>query len=206
MTVMTFCKKYNYTQKPYGVSVSPYTKSKQELLALARKKTPMSQSIGGLINDIVVFGIFVYLILLLTGRVKMRGDKQEKLDDLIRRKGTLLKFLAYGGAVIFAALILIGIFSFKPADKRSYAATQNNHPWTKDEKIAMTNACILNAKVSYQKDSVKTRALCECATESITSKYTYEQAMELNKQPREEQLKVVIPVLKACQVEVNGAK
>jgi len=74
----------------------------------------MFQSIGGLINDIVVFGIFVYLILLLTGKVRMRPDKQEKLDDLIRRKGTLLKILAYGGAVIFAAFILIGIFSFKP--------------------------------------------------------------------------------------------
>jgi hypothetical protein len=74
----------------------------------------MFQSTGGLVNDIVVFGIFVYLILLLTGKVRMRPDKQEKLDDLIRRKGTILKILAYGGAVIFAALILIGIFSFKP--------------------------------------------------------------------------------------------
>jgi len=76
----------------------------------------MFQSIGGLINEIVVFGIFVYMILLLTGKVRMRGDKQEKLDELIRRKGTLLKILAYGGAVVFAALIVIGIISFKPAD------------------------------------------------------------------------------------------
>lgn len=76
----------------------------------------MFQSIGGLINDIVTFGLFVYVILLLTGKVKMRGDKQEKLEDLIRRRGTLLKFQAYGGggAVIFAALILMGIFSSKP--------------------------------------------------------------------------------------------
>jgi hypothetical protein len=87
------------------------------------------QTTGGLVNDIVVFGVFVYLILLLTGKVRMRGDKQEKLDDLIHRKGTLLKILAYGGAVIFAVLILIGIFSFIRSDKRSNTATQTNHPW-----------------------------------------------------------------------------
>ena len=32
----------------------------------------MFQSIGGLINDIITFGIFVYLILLLTGKVRLR--------------------------------------------------------------------------------------------------------------------------------------
>jgi len=70
----------------------------------------------------------------------------------------------------------------------------------------MSNACILNAKVSYQKDSVNIRALCECVTESFTSKYTYAQAMELNKQPRKEQLNMMIPFLKSCQVELNNTK
>jgi hypothetical protein len=166
----------------------------------------MFQSIGGYIDDMVVFGVFVYLILLLNGEVRMHGDRQEKFDDLIRRKGKLLEFLAYGGAVIFATLILIGIFSFKPSDKCSDTVNLTNHPWTKEEKAAMSNACILNAKVSYQKDSVKTRALCECATESFTSKYTFEQATELTKQPRQEQLNAMIPFIKACQVEVNSGK
>jgi len=166
----------------------------------------MFQSVGGLINDIVVFGIFVYLILLLTGKVKMRGDRQEKLDDLILRKGTILKILAYGGALIFASLIIIGIFSFKPIDRRRNTATLTNHPWTKEEKAEMSNACILNAKVSYQRDSIKTRALCECVTESFTSKYTFEQALELNKQPSQEQLNVMIPFIKACQADIHSSK
>jgi hypothetical protein len=71
----------------------------------------MFQLIGRLINDILTFGIFVYLILLLTGKVRLRGDRQEKWDDLIRRRGTILKILIFGGATIFATLILIGIFS-----------------------------------------------------------------------------------------------
>jgi hypothetical protein len=37
----------------------------------------------------------------------MRQDRQEKFDKLIRRRVTLLKVLAYGGALIFVALILI---------------------------------------------------------------------------------------------------
>ena len=166
----------------------------------------MLQSTGVLIKNVIVFGIFVYLILLLTGKIKLRGDKQEKLDDLIRRKGTLLKVLAYGGAVIFAAIIAMTISSFKTADKFSNKVNFTDHRWTKEDKEAMTNACILNAKISYQKDSVKTRALCECVTETLTSKYTYEQAMEMDKQPRQEQLNVVIPFLKACQVEINNGK
>ena len=73
----------------------------------------MFQTIGGLINDIVLFGIFVYLILLLNGKVRMRAEKQEKFDDLVRRKGKILKFLVYGGALIFALIIIMGIISFK---------------------------------------------------------------------------------------------
>jgi hypothetical protein len=46
----------------------------------------MFQSIGGLINDILTFGVFVYLILLLTGKVRLREDRQAKWDDLIRRR------------------------------------------------------------------------------------------------------------------------
>ena len=71
----------------------------------------MFQSIGGLISDIVVFGIFVYLILLLKGKVRLHPNKQEKFDNLLRRKGTLVKILIYGGAVIFAANIIIELVS-----------------------------------------------------------------------------------------------
>jgi hypothetical protein len=69
------------------------------------------QSRGGLINDILVMGVFIYLILLLRGIVKLGKDKQEKLNILIQRRGTLLKVLVYGGAVIFLLNILIDLFS-----------------------------------------------------------------------------------------------
>jgi hypothetical protein len=118
----------------------------------------------------------------------------------------LLKILIYGGATIFAALILIGIFSFKPINKHSYTGIPIDHRRTKEDKVAMTNACVLNAKTRYQRDSVKTRAICECVTESITSKYTYEQTMELDKQSREDQMKVTTPIIKTCLAEINSGK
>lgn len=67
------------------------------------------QSTAQLINDIVIFAIFIYFILLVSRKVKLSESRQEKFDNLMERKGTLLKILAYGGAVIFAALILMGI-------------------------------------------------------------------------------------------------
>jgi hypothetical protein len=67
----------------------------------------MMQQILGHLDDFLVLAIFIYLILLLNGKVKMRQDRQEKFDKLIRRRVTLLKVLAYGGALIFVALILI---------------------------------------------------------------------------------------------------
>lgn len=69
------------------------------------------QAIGGLIDNIIIFGIFVYFSLLVSGKIKLRQERQEKFDAMILRKETLFKILAYGGTIIFAALILIGIFS-----------------------------------------------------------------------------------------------
>ena len=41
------------------------------------------QAIGGIINDIIVLTIFIYLILLINGKVNLKSESQEKLDDLL---------------------------------------------------------------------------------------------------------------------------
>jgi hypothetical protein len=105
------------------------------------------QSIGGLVNDIIVFAIFIYLTLLVSRKVKLRESNQEKFDNLMERKGTLLKILAYGGAIIFAALILISIFAFKDSGQINTSNFQiQRRQWTKADKEAMTKACIANAQ------------------------------------------------------------
>jgi amino acid transporter len=139
------------------------------------------QAIGGLIDDIIVLGIFIYLSLLVSGKIKLRQERQEKFDAMMERKGTLFKILAYGGTIIFAALILIGIFSFKDKSQNTFNVNTQPRQWTQVDKDAMTKACIENAKNSYAKDPVKTTSLCECVTEKFTAKYTYDQAQELGK-------------------------
>ena len=67
---------------------------------------------GGLINDIIVFAVFIYFSLVVNGKIKLRQDRQEKFDDLMQRRGTLLKILVYSGTIIFALLLIISIFSF----------------------------------------------------------------------------------------------
>jgi preprotein translocase subunit SecG len=143
------------------------------------------QSTGGLINDIVIFVIFIYLVLLINGKVKLGENNQVKFDNIMERKGTLLKILVYACTAIFAILILVSIFSFTNRQVQ-------HRRWTKADKDAMTKTCIANAKNSYQKDPVRTTALCECATEKVISKYTYEEAMKLNSKSQQEQLDSMI--------------
>ncbi len=169
-------------------------------------KIKTMQAIGGLINDIIVLGVFIYFSLLVSGKIKLQKERQEKFDAMIERKGTLFKILAYGGTIIFAALILLSIFSFK--DKSENALNVNTQPrqWTQADKDAMTKACIENAKNSYAKDPVKTTSLCDCVTEKFTAKYTYDQAEELSKKSRQEQMDSAVMFIKSCMSNTANAK
>lgn len=120
--------------------------------------------------------------------------------------GTLIKFLAYGGAVIFAIIVVNGMMKFNRIRSLSASTLYTGHQWTTEDKVAMTNACVLNATESYQKDSAKTRALCECVTETVTSKYTYDEVKDLDKKSDEDKLKVVFPLIKPCKTEIYGDK
>lgn len=160
------------------------------------------QSAGGLINDIIVFGIFIYFSLLVSGKIKLREERQEKFNAMMERRGTLFKILAYAGTIIFAALIVIGIFSFKGNSQNNFNASTLPREWTQADKDAMIKACIENAKNSYAKDPIKTTSLCECVTEKFTTKYTYDQAGELGKKSQQEQRDSALVLIKSCMSEI----
>jgi hypothetical protein len=164
------------------------------------------QVIGGLIDDIIVLGIFIYFALLVSGKIKLRQERQEKFDAMMERRGTLFKILAYGGVIIFAALILISIFSFKDKSQNTFNEKTQPRQWTQADKDAMTKACIENAKNSYAKDPVKTTSLCECVTEKFTAKYTYDQAQELGEKSRQEQMDSALVLIKSCLNELSNTK
>ena len=42
------------------------------------------QAISGIINDIIVLTIFICLILFINGKVKLKSESRDKLDDLLR--------------------------------------------------------------------------------------------------------------------------
>ncbi len=124
----------------------------------------------------------------------------------MERRGKLFKILAYAGTIIFAALILIDIFSFKYKLQTPLNLQTQPRQWTQADKDAMTKACIENAKNSYAKDPVKTTSLCECVTEKLTTKYTYDQAQELNKKSQQEQFDSLIPILNSCRFDSTSSK
>jgi hypothetical protein len=70
----------------------------------------------------------------------------------------------------------------------------------------MTKACIENAKNSYAKDPVRTTSLCECVTEKFTTKYTYDQAEELGKKSRQEQMDSAFILIKSCINDTANTK
>lgn len=165
------------------------------------------QSTGGLINDIIVFAIFIYLVLLVNGNVKLGQSNQAKWDNVMQRKGSLLKILVYLGVVLFALLILKSFFLPDNSQRANASnADSKHHQWTSADKEEMTRDCIASAKEAYQKDSARITALCECVTEKFTSKYTYDQVEELNKKPDQEKRHSILPIVETCKADMKTAK
>jgi len=161
------------------------------------------QSIGGLIDSIIFLAVFIYLTLLVSGKIKLRQERQKKFDAMVQRRGPFYKLLVYGGTIGFAVLILINIFSFRDKPQNVFDTNSQPRQWTQADKDAMTKSCIANAKNSYEKDPVGTTSLCECVTEKFTSKYTYDQAVELNKKPQQEQMDSAISLIKSCKNDMK---
>lgn len=66
---------------------------------------------GEIINNALLFGLFIYLKLLLHGKIKLSNERQAKLDALIQHRGTLLKIIINGGTLVFGLLLLIGLLN-----------------------------------------------------------------------------------------------
>jgi hypothetical protein len=69
------------------------------------------QSTFGLINDLIVFVVFVYLLLLVTGKVKLAGPAQERFNLLMQKRGKLFRIIVLAGTILFAVLILMELFA-----------------------------------------------------------------------------------------------
>jgi len=64
------------------------------------------QAYGGFINELVVLLIFIYLSLIVSGKLRLGDKSQKKLNTLMDSRGTLLKVVAYGGVLLFSVRIV----------------------------------------------------------------------------------------------------
>jgi|GEM_PF-4628776 len=62
-------------------------------------------SIGNIINDVIILGLFIYLALIVNGVVKLNARKQERFNKMMNRYGTVFKILVYVGIIMFIILI-----------------------------------------------------------------------------------------------------
>lgn len=68
------------------------------------------QTTAGLINELISLAIFIYFSLLVSGKIKLRPEYQEKFNAFMQRRGRLFKVLAYAGTAIFVILVIRSIF------------------------------------------------------------------------------------------------
>ena len=66
----------------------------------------MYQKIGGMINDLFTFSLFVYFSLIISGVIK-----QKKPIKLFEENAILFKILIYGGTILFGALCISKLLS-----------------------------------------------------------------------------------------------
>ena len=169
------------------------------------------QLLGGLINDALALLFFIYFSLLVSGKIKLKQAKQEKLDHLMLEKGKFIKTLAYVGTILFTIITIKSFIAYRNNNSGSNLNQQKSiNEWTKAQKDAMIKDCIENAKISYKKDPTGTTAVCECATEKFTSKYNPVQAneitIELNKKTMAEKTEFFKDILNGCRKDTTSPK
>ena len=68
------------------------------------------QTTAGLINELISLALFIYFSLLVSGKIKLGPERQEKFNAFMQRRGTLFKVLAYAGTIIFSILVARSVF------------------------------------------------------------------------------------------------
>ena len=71
----------------------------------------MTQKILGYISDLITIIGLIYMILLIHGYVQLKPEQQEKFDEVLENRGTLLKILVYGAAAIFTVHFIIKLIN-----------------------------------------------------------------------------------------------
>ncbi|NQY09551.1 MAG: hypothetical protein HRT71_08565 [Flavobacteriales bacterium] len=155
------------------------------------------QEIGGIINDLIVLGVFIYSTLLVSGKLKLNPENQEKLDAFLSKKGKWFRPVVYIGTGIFMFLLLFHVSELYLVPDNQETTTVK---WTESNKKKMTQGCIENAKKSYANDPEGTTTICECTTEKIALKYTLEEFTKMNE---EEMTPIIIPIINSCKDDIE---
>lgn len=128
------------------------------------------QTIGTFLNDLIILGVFIFLFLLVHRIIKLKSDKQTKIDKMIQKGGVFIKIVTYLGIILLIVTISLNV-------KKTI---DNNKPWTEDEIKEMVKICLKNAKNLYAQDSLMAKDYCNCATEKFVTRYNREEAQKID--------------------------
>ena len=77
--------------------------------------------------------------------------------------------------------------------------------WTTEDRDLLINKCISETGANGTKYPELTRDYCECSHDKILAKFTKSEYLELIKKPREEQIRIYLPIFKDCLTEYQNS-
>lgn len=72
------------------------------------------QFLGGHTDDLIVLIVFIYLSLMVRGKVSLSTQRQAKFENFMQQKrGKIFKIVVYVGTALFAFIVLADIMGWR---------------------------------------------------------------------------------------------
>jgi hypothetical protein len=109
-----------------------------------------------------------------------------------------IKWINNKAIVIPLGLIIIGNGLYDILNSNSGRYDIGSNHWTANNKKIMVETCLRDASTTADKYPEIMKTYCECSTEKITEKQKYSEYIDNLKKPQDEQLKIIMPIIKDC--------
>lgn len=140
------------------------------------------------------FGIIGIWVFMLSFGIHLPPVKNEvlrkKFDKWAKEYGNLMRVWSF-------IMIVVSVLSFPDFFSNS-DVNKTVIGWTSTEKKLFVSNCIESAITMKKKYPEITHQYCECALQKIMDSMTYEEYFSTLDKTKEEQTKIVVPILRDC--------
>ena len=152
-----------------------------------------------------VFGTFSLFIgiYIFSLTFKLNNSNHKTIEDNKKEKKWYVK---YRGIMILISILLIanGAYDLILGDPERYRiGSPKKTLWEKEDKDLMVQNCMRDANSTATKYPIITRGYCNCSTEEITKKMSYQEYVNSLEMTVNERLKIIMPLIQDCVARLN---